>query len=184
MVSRPGSSPKSKPGGAPSRARERAGEPSSRYSYPSNCGKAIDHLQNRLLHMIRQQQAQIQTLQSVSHGGSAVVDDSTPPTPQPALQTSSSSRPRSPFMSHSLSRTSSHRSNGGSITTSPSLMPSSGFGDANDLLLGPSAIRDESAFYQAETQTLTRENQMLKLRIRELGQCCLFLSGTYMANGI
>lgn len=31
-----------------------------------------------------------------------------------------------------------------------------------------SALRDESAFYQAETQMLTRENQMLKLRIREL----------------
>jgi hypothetical protein len=30
--------------------------------------------------------------------------------------------------------------------------------------------RDESAFYQAETQSLTRENQMLKLRIRELGK--------------
>lgn len=29
--------------------------------------------------------------------------------------------------------------------------------------------RDESAFYQAETQMLTRENQMLKHRIRELG---------------
>jgi len=28
--------------------------------------------------------------------------------------------------------------------------------------------RDESAFYQAETQMLTRENQMLRHRIREL----------------
>ena len=28
--------------------------------------------------------------------------------------------------------------------------------------------RDESAYYQAETQTLTRENQMLRVRIREL----------------
>lgn len=28
--------------------------------------------------------------------------------------------------------------------------------------------RDESAFYQAETQSMTRENQMLKSRIREL----------------
>lgn len=32
-----------------------------------------------------------------------------------------------------------------------------------------SPSRDEAAFYQAETQNLTRENQMLKLRIRELG---------------
>jgi hypothetical protein len=30
--------------------------------------------------------------------------------------------------------------------------------------------RDESTFYQAETQMLTRENQMLRLRIRELGK--------------
>jgi len=30
--------------------------------------------------------------------------------------------------------------------------------------------RDESAFYQAETQMLVRENQMLKHRIRELGK--------------
>lgn len=29
--------------------------------------------------------------------------------------------------------------------------------------------RDESAFYQAETQMVTRENQMLRMRIRELG---------------
>lgn len=32
-----------------------------------------------------------------------------------------------------------------------------------------SLFRDESAFYQAETQMLTRENQMLRHRIRELG---------------
>lgn len=35
--------------------------------------------------------------------------------------------------------------------------------------------RDESAFYQAETQMLTRENQMLRHRIRDLGK---FGSGT------
>lgn len=41
--------------------------------------------------------------------------------------------------------------------------------DNGELLLGPSATtRDEASFYQAETQMLTRENQMLKLRIREL----------------
>ena len=37
------------------------------------------------------------------------------------------------------------------------------------MLPSPATTRDESAFYQAETQNLTRENQMLKLRIRELG---------------
>jgi hypothetical protein len=30
--------------------------------------------------------------------------------------------------------------------------------------------RDESAFYQAETQMMVRENQMLRMRIRELGK--------------
>lgn len=30
--------------------------------------------------------------------------------------------------------------------------------------------RDESAFYQAETQMLVRENQMLRHRIRDLGK--------------
>ena len=32
------------------------------------------------------------------------------------------------------------------------------------------AARDETAFYQAESQMLTRENQMLRQRIRELGK--------------
>ena len=44
-----------------------------------------------------------------------------------------------------------------------------GFHDYNDMLPGSATGRDESAFYQAETQNLMRENQMLKLRIRELG---------------
>ena len=39
----------------------------------------------------------------------------------------------------------------------------------DDMLPGSATGRDESAFYQAETQNLTRENQMLKQRIRELG---------------
>jgi hypothetical protein len=130
--------------------------------------------------MIRQQQAQIQALQSVPHSSSAVIEDGTPtfdrsmpltPTSaQPvAAHTSSGSRPRSPFVTHTLSRNSSYRSNRSSHTTSPMINPMNGPNDSNDLLLGPSASRDESAFYQAETQTLTRENQMLKLRIRELG---------------
>lgn len=46
----------------------------------------------------------------------------------------------------------------------------SSYSESNEWLLGAPAgtTRDESAFYQAETQMLTRENQMLKLRIREL----------------
>lgn len=34
---------------------------------------------------------------------------------------------------------------------------------------GSQTNRDDVAYYQAETQMLTRENQMLKMRIRELG---------------
>jgi hypothetical protein len=139
--------------------------------------------------MIRQQQQQILTLQTQNAQSSTsaiAVDDSTPTSErsmslqglpntapqQPNTSTTSSAapRPRSPFVAHSLSRHSSYRS---SRDASPSMRPISGYGgfhsDSPDLLLGPSASRDESAFYQAETQTLTRENQMLKMRIRELG---------------
>jgi hypothetical protein len=70
---------------------------------------------------------------------------------------------------HSLSRQSSARiSNNASGTTSPALHPSSGLGPlTEDFLLG--GTRDDAAFYQAETVNLTRENQLLKFRIRELG---------------
>ncbi|ORY11014.1 hypothetical protein BCR34DRAFT_484707 [Clohesyomyces aquaticus] len=144
---------------------------------------------NRLLNMIRQQQAQIVSLQSNHQTGSAVVDDSTPtserslslpqsshpPQPNVGQIPASSARPRSPFGAiGSLSRHSSRadRSRGSSHTGSPSLRPMSGAGpyDSNEWLPGSATgtARDESAFYQAETQMLTRENQMLKLRIREL----------------
>lgn len=145
---------------------------------------------NRLLNMIRQQQAQISTLQSNQpHASSSAVDDSTPTSersmslPQSAhpphvpispLPMTNQPRSHSPFGLGSISRQSSFadRSRGGSHTGSPALRPMSGQGgvhDYNDMLPGSATGRDESAFYQAETQNLTRENQMLKLRIRELG---------------
>src|ERR1700753_2318132 len=135
--------------------------------------------------MIRQQQATIQALHNQSApGGSSsaisasAVDDSTPtsehslslnhttiPTPVVASATSAP-RPRSPFIPHSLSRHSSYRSARSSRDASPLLHPTPGHGslptEGADLSLGTAAVRDESAFYQAETQTLTRENQMLK----------------------
>jgi hypothetical protein len=139
--------------------------------------------------MIRQQQQQILTLQTQNTHSSTsaiAIDDSTPTSersmsltqavpstapqqPNTSSTSSQAARPRSPFVSHSLSRHSSYRS---SRDASPSLRPISGFGhiDSPELLLGQSASRDESAFYQAETQMLTRENQMLKMRIRELGE--------------
>jgi hypothetical protein len=32
------------------------------------------------------------------------------------------------------------------------------------------SVRDETSYYQAESQSLSRENQMLRHRIRELGK--------------
>jgi hypothetical protein len=138
--------------------------------------RLIRETQNRLLGMIRQQQAQIQTLQNPPQ---SAVDDSTPTSERSmsfnqAQHTSGNNpapRPRSPFLSHGLSRQSSYRS---SAHGSPSIRPTAGYSgphnESGELLLGASATaRDESAFYQAETQMLTRENQMLKMRIRELG---------------
>jgi hypothetical protein len=145
---------------------------------------------NRLLNMIRQQQTQINTLQTQQQPSSSAVDDSTP-TSERSLSMSMSTHPlhvpisplpvtnqprsHSPFGLGSISRQSSFadRSRGGSHTGSPALRPMSGQGgvhDYNDMLPGSATGRDESAFYQAETQNLTRENQMLKLRIRELGE--------------
>ena len=152
---------------------------------------------NRLLHMIRLQQDQLSALQGQGQGhpqdSSAIA-----PTP-PATSRPTSAHPhdqptsRSGSFSsavphaqtglphghgifnrpHSLSRQSSARiSNNGSNShaTSPALRPSSGnLGPlTEDFLLG--GTRDDAAFYQAETQMLTRENQMLKFRIRELGE--------------
>lgn len=143
---------------------------------------------NRLLHMIRIQQDQLSTLQR-QHNNNATTDTSPTNSEFPGLPTPSSTlsashnatpadqpSPRSDSRSglphghsvfnrpHTLSRNSSSR------LSSPTLCPSSGsIGPlTEDFLLG--GTRDESAFYQAETQMLTRENQMLKQRIRELGK--------------
>lgn len=78
---------------------------------------------------------------------------------------------------HSLSRQNSgaRASNTGSTNShaaSPALRPSSSSNLGpltEDFLLG-GTTRDDATFYQAETQMLTRENQMLKFRIRELGE--------------
>ena len=51
---------------------------------------------------------------------------------------------------------------------SPGLRSTSISGDSDHIVANS---RDESAFYQAETQMLTRENQMLRHRIRDLGKC-------------
>ena len=149
--------------------------------------------QNRLLEMIRQQQLELQRVQQragyMPASSTAAVEDSTPtserstpfqvvPGAMPLSGNTSLSRsPIPPTRPMDLSRQSSRRSRGSrtpSYAGSPMLRPTSagpqGLGE--DLMLTRSRSqrgRDESAFYQAETQNLTRENQMLRQRIRELG---------------
>ena len=138
--------------------------------------------------MIRQQQAQLQQIQQSAgftpSTSTAAVDDSTPtsersfsfpnvPPTQPMSVTNPRPRSPAPRASFDLSRQSSRRSRTSSRTGSPALRPESAglqtHGDEWLLSGGSQGSRDESAFFQAETQTLTRENQMLRLRIRELG---------------
>ncbi|KUI68601.1 hypothetical protein VM1G_04531 [Cytospora mali] len=140
---------------------------------------------NRLLGQIRQQQAQILQLQSQST--SAIAGDDSPgvTTPGPIAQPvptapnphssmpgipSSGSIPRSPIYPRSsfdIARGDlRHRSRTPSRGASPRLRSTSISQESGE----PFALggRDESAFYQAETQMLTRENQMLRHRIRDL----------------
>jgi hypothetical protein len=129
--------------------------------------------------MIRQQQAQLQQLQHLqqqnqqSGGGTAVIDDSTPTSERsvsfPAL-------PPLPTPSHrsSINLPHGHGVRRGSNQTSPALGSQAEFADLGALggeaALGRRGSRDETAFYQAETAALNRENQMLRMRIRELGR--------------
>jgi hypothetical protein len=142
---------------------------------------------NRLLQMIRQQQQQLQQLQAASgQSQTPVIDESTPtsersmsfsaptvPHPQSSISTPRSPttalHPRSSFdlaradvqrRSRTPSRTASPRLRSGSISNET--------GEPWNL-----GGRDESAFYQAETQMMMRENQMLRQRIRELGEYTL-----------
>ena len=143
------------------------------------------YLQNRLLQMIRQQQQQLQQLQTAGDQSQPpVIDESTPtsersmsfsaanaPHPQ---QSSTISTPRSPSAilhprsSLDLARADIHRqSRTSSRTASPRLRSTSISNENGEP--GNLGGRDESAFYQAETQMMIRENQMLRQRIRELG---------------
>lgn len=135
--------------------------------------------------MIRTQQQQLQQLQAASGQAAATpptIDESTPTSErsmsfsaahQPHAQTSATATPRSPTNVHfrssfDLARADLHRrSRTPSRTASPRIRSSSNSADAIEPwnLAG----RDESAFYQAETQMMVRENQMLRQRIRELG---------------
>lgn len=133
--------------------------------------------------MIRQQQLELQRLQSINpHNQSASGDDGSaiadrsggtpqPSTSQTQLPVASPSglvsRPH-PRSSFDVARADLHRrSRTPSRGASPRVRSTSISAESGDWVLGG---RDESAFYQAETQMLTRENQMLRHRIRELGE--------------
>lgn len=136
---------------------------------------------NRLLQMIRTQQLELQRLQASNpqstqpEASSAILERSGHGTPIPHgsqaslpggppvgsfSQSPGFHGPRGSFDFHRRSRTPSRGA-------SPRLRTTSISAESGDMSLGG---RDESAFYQAETQMLTRENQMLKHRIRELGK--------------
>lgn len=142
---------------------------------------------NRLLGEIRRLKEQLERQQQ---GQSAVAGDeasdravpfpistSSPRASYPA-GASSGSLPRSPGFPHhprssfDMARSDLHRrSRTPSRHASPRLRSTSISGDSGEQwVLGG---RDESAFYQAETQMLIRENQMLRHRIRELGELCM-----------
>lgn len=137
--------------------------------------------------MIRQQQLQLQQLQA-SQGQSqtsVAAEDATPTSERSTSFPPSSSQPvfpplptpgpRSPALSHprssfDMARDALHRrsrtpSRG---APSPRLRSTSISGESGEPHI--SGVRDESAYYQAETQSLVRENQMLRHRIRELGK--------------
>ncbi|EFQ99218.1 hypothetical protein MGYG_02232 [Nannizzia gypsea CBS 118893] len=139
---------------------------------------------NRLLLMIRNQQAQLQQLQSqqqTATAGGTAIDDSTPTSersfsfpPIPPLPAASQ---RIPIPS--ASNLSARRGSNAAVSPLTSIHPTGSQGEtgtsvsSNEWLQlsesnGRRGSRDESSYYQAETTALSRENQMLKVRIREL----------------
>ncbi|KAM3484832.1 hypothetical protein MY8738_001734 [Beauveria namnaoensis] len=149
---------------------------------------------NRLLQMIRQQQLELQRLQASnpnnSHGASG--EDSSAVSDRPAVPVSQGpnpsplvgSYPRSPVFHHrpslDMARADLHRrSRTPSRGASPRLRSTSISAESGDWALGG---RDESAFYQAEAQMLTRENQMLKHRVHELQKQLSELSASQGSN--
>lgn len=146
--------------------------------------------------MIRQQQTQLQQMQlqmqqnSGAHSGTAIADDLTPGSERsasfpilPPLPTAPgrTSAQHSSFSTRRSSRTSNHQispslrpvpSGHSSLAEPPhgSDLPGPGASDVGTSLSARRNSRDESSFYQAEAAMLSRENQMLRARIRELGK--------------
>ncbi|KAI6785122.1 uncharacterized protein J7T54_006764 [Emericellopsis cladophorae] len=151
-------------------------------------------VQNRLLQQIRQQQLELSRLResnpsALAENSSAVSERSIQGTPIPQQGSQQSLQHAAPPSSYSRSPSFRHnRMSGGDLTradlhrrsrtpsrgASPRLRSTSISQESGDWALGG---RDESAFYQAETQMLTRENQMLRHRIRELEKQLSEVSG-------
>jgi hypothetical protein len=120
--------------------------------------------------MIRHQEDVLHQLQSQHPQNSSAIDDSSP-------SSVANSRSETPVMPSVLSIRTGHpgslpHQHGASQRNSPSLSAAGEDHASAASFHLPSPVmaihRDEHAFYQAETQTLTRENQMLRHRIREL----------------
>ncbi|KAL5003570.1 hypothetical protein BDV10DRAFT_180686 [Aspergillus recurvatus] len=137
----------------------------------------VDHVQNRLLQIIRNQELRIQHLEQQQHPQQwAINNDATPSTehsvslpPTASLSNIAGSRTSTQLHSSLSSRRPSQ-------VYSPSLRPTDLSRDASEWVAGPSEglgrrgslSREESSFYQIEAASLARENQMLRQRIREL----------------
>ncbi|KAJ5205181.1 hypothetical protein N7472_001629 [Penicillium cf. griseofulvum] len=131
---------------------------------------------NRLLQMIRSQQAQLQQYQQQQNPqSSAAIDDTTPASERSAFFPPGPPPPASNRLSISSSFSNRRNSRPSSQATSPNLRPLDSRGPEGvepfpGLRDSPSrrGSRDESAFYQAEASSLSRENVLLRQRIREL----------------
>lgn len=146
---------------------------------------------NRMLQMIREQQLQLDALRNnqnetsrgpsqpnsaVTGNSTAVLDDETPasersisfPSVHPAVPPMPGSQPtqrisRGPSNASRSPGSRPLESGLGTTTTTGGDWPPPPLDNARR-----NSFRDESAFYQAETANLTRENQLLRSRIREL----------------
>ncbi|KAJ5123855.1 uncharacterized protein N7515_007680 [Penicillium bovifimosum] len=132
---------------------------------------------NRLLQMIRSQQAQLNQYQQQQNPQSTgAIDDTTPASERSAVFPSvPPAAPAGNGSSLSSSLSARRNSRPPSYTVSPNLRPldsrgSEGVEPFPGLRDSASrrGSRDESAFYQAEASSLSRENTLLRQRIREL----------------
>ncbi len=109
-----------------------------------------------------------------SHMTGTALEDSTPTSEHSMSFPGPGSAHR---LSFDMSRQPSRRSRTPSRTTSPALRPLSAglntYGEGTDGAWALGGVRDDVNFYQIETKNLTRENQILKRRIRELGRSLL-----------